>query len=62
MSTTTKPRELLTLQGLSLRLGISYPKAIELHRSGKLGPADFRVKHFHLFETDRVASLTKLIR
>jgi hypothetical protein len=57
MSKTTKPQELLTLQGLAIRLGISYPKAIELHRAGKLGAADFTLKHFQLFSQERVASL-----
>jgi hypothetical protein len=61
MSKTTKPRELLTLQSLAIRLGIPYSKAIELRRAGKL-PEDYRVKHFHLFNPDRVPSLTKLIR
>jgi tRNA(Met) C34 N-acetyltransferase TmcA len=52
------PKELLTLQTLSKKLGIKVSVARELRSRGDLVP-DYFVKHFLLFRADRLESLAR---
>jgi hypothetical protein len=55
------PKELITLQSLSKRLGIKVPIARELRRQGKLQP-DFFMRHFLLYKTTRIPALIRQLQ
>ena len=56
-----RPKELVTLQTLSKKLGIKVPVARELRRQGKLRP-DFFMNHFLLYRVSRIPTLTRQIQ